>query len=89
MAIKPKVVKEVKSEKGNGGRLVRVGAGWAKESKDGGTYYSVQLGDKETSFNDLADYTKDGRLRLLIFDNKYKKEEKHPDVLIYIPIEDE
>ena len=49
-----------------------IGALWEKVSKAGDTYFSglVDLGN--------------GKTQIVVFKNKYKKEERHPDYKIYI-----
>ena len=53
------------------GNLVKVGAIWVGETKNGDDMLSIslQMGDEEVS--------------CVAFTNDYKKEKKHPDFLIY------
>ncbi len=51
------------------GDLIEIGALWRQESKDGMKYLRGTMGSKA---------------KLLVFANKYKKEERHPDFLVYV-----
>lgn len=53
----------------------KVGAFWEGETKDGGSYLSGQLDNREEP------PTRDEKL--LIFRNGYKKQDKEPDYIMY------
>jgi hypothetical protein len=54
------------------GDMIKITSLWKNKTKDGGTYLSGYLGD----------------LRLMVFPNKHKKEDKHPDFNVYVAAKD-
>ena len=57
----------------NQGGLNRIGALWLGKTRTGGGMMSGRI--------ELAD----GQIRILVFKNSYKENEKHPDYIIYEP----
>jgi len=49
--------------------LKKIGAMWFRKSKNGNEYFSIQLDSKQ---------------KYIAFKNKNKKEDKHPDWIIYL-----
>lgn len=47
---------------------IKIGALWKKESKSGKVFFTGNFGDA----------------KIIIFDNTFKKESKHPDYVMYI-----
>jgi len=50
------------------GEMIQLGGLWQNDDKDGQTFFSGYLGNA----------------KLLIFKNGYKKEDKHPDYIMYV-----
>ena len=48
--------------------MIQISALWKKESKQGKTYYSGKLGQG----------------KLLLYKNDFKRESKHPDLILYL-----
>jgi hypothetical protein len=48
--------------------MIQIAAFWKKESKEGKPYYQGRLGNN----------------RLLLFKNEHKKEDKHPDLVLFL-----
>lgn len=82
MATRKKATKKTtatkKSGSGNqGGGLVKIGALWLKEGKNGRFMSGViKNGENE---NDV---------RILVFRNSFKEEPRHPDYVIYVPADE-
>lgn len=53
--------------------MIQIAAFWKKTSKEGKTYYTGKLGNG----------------KLLLFQNKEKKNDKSPDLLLYVVPENE
>ena len=53
---------------GEKGELVKIGALWADEDKDGNQYFSGSFGDA----------------KLLVLPNQFKESSKHPDYVVFV-----
>lgn len=78
MATKKTATKNTKkkntSNKQKENKLRKIGALWLRSAKNSGNKYMSGVVEMEN----------DNSIRIVVFKNGYKKEEKHPDYVIYI-----
>ena len=63
---------------------IRIGALWAKKTKtEGATYWAgPELRDEDVER--LLEFTNSGPITLVVWRNKFKKTEKHPDAYLWL-----
>jgi len=67
---------------GSGGLKQNIGAVWDRSSKNGNRFLSISI-DREKLINLIEASTEGDKVKLVAFENKDRKEEKHPDFRIF------